>query len=1031
MGNPIWCQPMNKLLTFLDNQILKFAVIFASLFVVLYPKLPSIYITHIWVYIRLEDFVIGAVVIIWLVQLLRKKVRFALPVGIPIIIYWLVGAASVIYSIVFIGPHLVNYFPKLVSLEYVRRIEYMILFFVGFSAIKSRKDLKDFMVFLFLGVGVVIAYGFGQHFYPYFWKYLPQFLQKTNFCFPSYQTGNEEFAKGIPLCLPVGSRVTSTFGGHYDLAGYLIIVLPIILGVFIFAKKKLMKIFLAALFITGVIMLILTSSRSAFIAYLFAVVVPLFFLGKKKYILPVLLLSVICLGLFSESTIQRFAQTFRLTTVAVNTQGQVVGLAENSLSQKVQNQLKKDNKVIQATQVVQGVVPEGSSFITLPQQRVATTTAVVQQGISGNKAEKLQLANGGLQLSTVKGNFSVQKALVYDISVTTRLQGEWPHAISSFLQYPFLGQGYSTLTLAVDNDYLRLLGESGILGFVAFVCIFVILGIYLRQLVPVAEDPLVRIFVYGLAGGVIGLFVNATLFDIFEASKVAEPLWLFLGIGAGALALEKKKVNYLKDILAIVTSRISLGIYLFIITLVAFMGSIGNFFVGDDFVWLKWAATSSIQAVSGYFTNASGFFYRPLDKTLMLLFYSIFAFQPQGYHVVILFLYGLMGVGVFSLTNLLLKKKSLAFAAAALFLLLPLHGENVYWISSLSIDLSSVLLLFGVIQFIHFRQRKSWWGYRHYVAVVLLASFALLSYELALVMPLLLLAVDLFVMGAISWKKVWGYVPFILLDVLYFGMRIHAHAFGVGGDYSYSIPHFIPNVIGNSVGYVGLFILGEKSLPMYEALRLHAKAFSLPIIILVVVIMVGIFIYLRKMQWKRLLTTASFPLFAIVLSGIALLPYLGLGNIAQRYGYLASVGFVMLVVWLLEKAITQLGNRKAQMAGGALVTIGILVWCVISVKTVGQEWQQASTISYNTLAYLKIEYPTLPHNSTLVFINRPIQYQNAWVFPTGLSEGLWFVYRDDTLTVMDAPRVMQTSFTKAKNTYVFQFSSGGQVTKVQ
>ncbi len=1023
---------MKKLLAFLDNHILKFAVIFASLFVVLYPKLPSIYITHTWVYVRLEDFVIGAVVVIWLVQFLRKKVRLALPVGIPILLYWLVGLVSTLYSIQFIGPHLINYFPKLVALEYVRRIEYMILFFVGFSAIKSRKDLKDFIVFLFLGVAAVIAYGFGQHFYPYFWKYLPQFLQKTNFCFPSYQTGNEEFAKGIPLCLPVGSRVTSTFGGHYDLAGYLIIVLPIILGVGIFIKRKLTKALLAILFITGVITLILTSSRSAFIAYLFAVVAPLFFLGKKKYILPVLFLSVICLGLFSESTIQRFAQTFRLTTVVVNMQGQVVGLAENSLSQSLQNQLKKNNKVIQATQIIQGVVPEGSSFITLPQKKVATTTAVIQQGISGKEAEKLQLANGGLQLSTVKGNFSVQKALVYDISVTTRLQGEWPHAISSFLQYPLLGQGYSTLTLAVDNDYLRLLGESGILGFVAFVSVFVILGIFLRQLIPVSEDPLVKIFVYGLAGGVIGLFVNATLFDIFEASKVAEPLWLLLGIGAGALALEKKKVNYLKDISTIATSRIFLGIYLFIITFVAFMGSIGNFFVGDDFVWLKWAATSSIHDVIHYFTNASGFFYRPLDKTLMLLFYSVFAFQPQGYHVIILFLYGLMGVGVFNLTNILLKKKGLAFAAAVLFLLLPLHGENANWISSLSIDLSGVLLLFGVIQFIHFRQRKSWWGYKHYVVVFLFTLFALLSYELALVMPLLFLAVDLFVVGAISWKKVWGYIPFLLLDVVYFAMRLHAHAFVGGGDYSYSIPHLIPNVIGNSVGYVGLFIFGEKSLPIYEALRLHAKAFSLPIIILVAVIIVGLYIRVRKLQWKKLLTTRSFPLFAIVLCIIALLPYFGLGNIAQRYGYLASVGFVMLAVWLLEKGIARLANKKAQVASGVLVTIGILVWCIISVKTVGQEWQHAAKISYNTLGYLKIEYPTLPQNSILVFINRPIQYQNAWVFPTGLREGLWFLYRDETLDVLDATGLQQAKQMRQRNTsHIFQFLEDYHVTKVE
>ncbi len=64
---------MKKLFQFLDNWILKIGVALIIAFIPLYPKLPSISIAHTWVYIRLEDFLITAVVLIWLMQLLKKN----------------------------------------------------------------------------------------------------------------------------------------------------------------------------------------------------------------------------------------------------------------------------------------------------------------------------------------------------------------------------------------------------------------------------------------------------------------------------------------------------------------------------------------------------------------------------------------------------------------------------------------------------------------------------------------------------------------------------------------------------------------------------------------------------------------------------------------------------------------------------------------------------------------------------------------------------------------------------------------------
>src|SRR5579872_3292186 len=156
---------MKKLLAFVDNYLLKLGVSFAFAFIALYPKLPSVHIIRTWVYIRLEDFVIAALVIFWIIQLLRRKVKLPLPVGIPIGIYWLAGLCSLIFSLVFVGPHLVGFFPHLAILEYFRRIEYMVLFFVAFSTIRSYKDVRDYIVVICLTLVGIVLYGFGQRFY--------------------------------------------------------------------------------------------------------------------------------------------------------------------------------------------------------------------------------------------------------------------------------------------------------------------------------------------------------------------------------------------------------------------------------------------------------------------------------------------------------------------------------------------------------------------------------------------------------------------------------------------------------------------------------------------------------------------------------------------------------------------------------------------------------------------------------------------------------------------------------------------------
>lgn len=1028
---------MKKLWQFLDNYFLQILVIFLILFIPLYPKLPSIHIERTWVYVRLEDFFIGFAAIIWFIQLVRKKISIPIPLAIPFGLYLFSAFISLLVSLIFIGPYIANFFPHVAILEYLRRIEYIILFFIAFSTIRSVSDIKRYLVAFYIAMTGIILYGIGQRSYLFLWGKFPDFFEKYPFCFPSFQTGNEEFAKGIPLCLPPDARITSTFGGHYDLAAYLVLTIPVLLILAFTFKRWYARLGGLVLSLGALMLLIFTSSRVSFIAYIVGVIAALAIAGRKKLIIPVIIVSFAVLLFFSGSTAKRFLDTIRITSIVTNNQGQVVGETVSTLPQNLQKKISKNPVVVEAPPPTQNL-PKGSSFMALPQAKapVSTTSAVVHSQISQSEADKLKLKYGGVEISTVSGSFLIQKALVYDISFTTRFQAEWPNAWNAFLRNPPFGSGYSSITLATDGDYLRFLGESGFMGLLTFLSIFLVLGITLYVLRTHITDRYTKAYVLGLAGGVIGLLVNALFIDVFEASKVAENLWILIGIGAGGMYLYKqKKVPYVEYLKKIFSSNIFLSIYLLIIVLVIFLPSINNFFVGDDFTWLRWAATADFSDLPNYFINSGGFFYRPLAKVVFFFLYTFFSFQPQGYHLFALLIHLLIAFGIFAIATRLLGRKLWGFIAAVLFILLPIHGENVFWISTLSINLAVLFIVYAVLFYIKYRQNKSILAYGICFVMTVLALF---SYELGVITPLLFIAYDAVLSKDRNFKKfLMGYVPFVIVIVAYLWLRNYAGTVAMGGDYAYNLKHLIPNVVGNTGGYIGMDIFAQPFVPYYDALRTNLKTFWMPIsvgIVIVGVILIGILSWFRKriIRLYHHSVLSRIFIFSILILLIGLLPFVGLGNISERYGYLSSVGFVLALTVILDAIVTTFFKDDRTRKGVLILVVVVIgAFYIYELGIQKNDWQKAGDITQNTLATLRVGYTEIPADSNIYFVSIPIKIAQAWVFPVGLEDGIWFVYREKKINIYK-PKTLEeaqalSAATPLSLDYIFVFNKNGVI----
>jgi len=193
--------PILKLL----NSLYKYAIAALFIFIPLYPKFPLFEVPYTYVAIRAEDFFIAFIFGVLVLKLIaEKKVR--LPSITPqILIFFAIGLVSTISAILITK----NIIPLLTILHLLRRVEYILVFFLIYFAGRNEKDRFFFLeLLLFPAIGVFL-YGLAQ-------IYLNA---------PVISTMDSESSKGTILYLTQGSPLSSTFAGHYDLAVYLSMIM--------------------------------------------------------------------------------------------------------------------------------------------------------------------------------------------------------------------------------------------------------------------------------------------------------------------------------------------------------------------------------------------------------------------------------------------------------------------------------------------------------------------------------------------------------------------------------------------------------------------------------------------------------------------------------------------------------------------------------------------------------------------------------------------------------------------------------------
>ncbi len=461
------------------NSVIFYLCLGLFIFIPLYPKYPLLNISGTFVAVRLEDIFIALTIGLWAIFIvLSSQVKILIKDNINrlILLFFFIGIVST-FSAIFLTHTVV---PHLGIIHFFRRVEFILLLPVVAAVINSKKRLIITLITLTLVLLLVNIYALGQ-----------QYLD-----WPVISTTNSEFSKGLSLRLTPGARVNSTFAGHYDLAVFLAIALVLITALF-FAAGKLFKIWIALLGGLSLLVLMMTAARISFVAAFVGIVSSLLFVKKKKYLLLIFIFSILIL-LYPSQLRDRF-----VSTITVNFLNLGQRYSGKNLDQNIRSKLNIPTVAYKTSSHSASI----SSFAS-PSGQTATDIT------PGEPIDTTQLG--------VYRSFQI------------RLDIEWPRAINAFLKNPLLGTGYSSLGIATDNDFLRSLGEIGLLGTIAFILILVAcwkkIAKGLRN-----DDKWIRFFSAGSLSVIIAFLVNGTFIDVFEASKVASLFWMLLGLNLGIL----------------------------------------------------------------------------------------------------------------------------------------------------------------------------------------------------------------------------------------------------------------------------------------------------------------------------------------------------------------------------------------------------------------------------------------------------------------------------------------------------------------
>jgi Tfp pilus assembly protein PilF len=311
-------------------------------------------------------------------------------------------------------------------------------------------------------------------------------------------------------------------------------------------------------------------------------------------------------------------------------------------------------------------------------------------------------------------------------------------------------------------------------------------------------------------------------------------------------------------------------------------------------------------------------FYRPLQSALLWIVYRTLGLNAVFYRSISIGLYFICAAIALLFFRKIFIERTSAFVAFAYFILLPLHIENVCFISSASDILATIFILLSVI----------FYGSANRANYLLLSPvftfLALLSKEIAILTIVILPLYDFLIARRTGkWRLLAKPIPQLAAYIMYFILRYSAlKSFA----YDDRLPSGFAKYLASLPGFLAQFIAMEiLPIPMTYRNATVGNISAEWIAAGIVFALAAIFCAVWLFKTKRMAA-----LFGSIWAVIFVVPVVVAANklptvLADRYTFLSSVGMAIVVGYIAKEWLAKSKSKLVYVFFGACFA---LFWCL-------------------------------------------------------------------------------------------------------
>jgi len=353
-----------------------------------------------------------------------------------------------------------------------------------------------------------------------------------------------------------------------------------------------------------------------------------------------------------------------------------------------------------------------------------------------------------------------------------------------------------------------------------------------------------------------------------------------------------------------------------------------------------------MQGVSNY--------YRPMMTLGYALCYHLFGPLAYGFHLVNIGLHVGVVLLVFVVARRMFQDRAVAFVAAFLFAIHPIHTEAVAWIAAVTDLEVTFFYLLTFWLFLNLARPRG--GVSAWVKLAAVVSFALtiVSKEQSLTFPLLAMGYEHFYRDdrteTTGWQKARRYGEFWLMDLAYVLFRIER------------LGAFAPQIQLSRLGWYpsvlsALALVGQYLAKLFWPVELCAyyvfhKGTSVldPRVLAGIGVLAACAVVFTALARRNRTASFGFVWFFVTLAPVLDIRYLAGNVFAERYLYLPSAAFCWVVGWAGVRLWRSLSARPPIWRRALLATSMVLaVLLVARVVTRNRDWRSDTALYTQTL----------------------------------------------------------------------------------